>query len=84
MLQQTPKTWNRASRKKESIEKWQQQWDHTSIGSAPKEFFPNIKDRLKTKINLTSNFTAMIAAHGKTKSYLYRFKIIDSPRNAPA
>jgi hypothetical protein len=31
------------------------------------------------KINLTPNFTAMITAHGKTRSYLHRFKIIDSP-----
>jgi len=31
------------------------------------------------KINLTPNFTAMITAHGKTRSYLHRFKIIESP-----
>jgi len=31
------------------------------------------------KINLTSNFTAMITDHGKTRSYLHRFKIIESP-----
>ena len=56
-----------------SIEKWQQQWEHTTNGLAAKEFFPNIKDRLKTKINLTPNFAAMITAHGKTRSYLHRF-----------
>jgi len=57
----------------------QQQRDHTTKGLATKEFFPNIKDRLKTKINLTPNFTAMITAPGKTRSYLHRFKIIESP-----
>jgi hypothetical protein len=31
------------------------------------------------KITLTPNFTAMVTAHGKTRSYLHRFKIIDSP-----
>jgi hypothetical protein len=31
-----------------------------------KEFFPKIKDRLKMKITLTPNFTAMVTAHGKT------------------
>jgi hypothetical protein len=31
------------------------------------------------KINLSPNFTAMVTAHGKTGSYLHRFKIIDSP-----
>jgi len=43
------------------------------------EFFANIKNRLKPKINLTPNFTTMITAHGKTRSYLHRFKIIESP-----
>ena len=46
---------------------WQQQWDHATKGSANKEFFPNIKDRLKMKINLTPNITAMVTAHGKTR-----------------
>jgi len=36
-------------------------------------------DRLKMKINLTPNFTAMVTAHGKTRSYLHQFKIIESP-----
>ena len=31
------------------------------------------------KINLTQNFTAMVTGHGKTKSYLHRFKIIKTP-----
>jgi len=46
---------------------------------ATKEFFPKIKDRLKTKFTLTPNFTAMVTARGKTRSYLHRFKIIESP-----
>jgi hypothetical protein len=32
---------------------------------ATKEFFSKIKDRLKMKITLTPNFTAMVTAHGK-------------------
>jgi hypothetical protein len=28
---------------------------------------------------LTPNFTATVIAHGKTKAYLHRFKIIESP-----
>jgi hypothetical protein len=31
------------------------------------------------KLTLTPNFTAMVTAHGKTRSYLHRFKIIESP-----
>ena len=62
-----------------SIKKWQQLWDNTTKGTATKEFFPKIKDRLKMKITLTPNFTAMVTAHGKTRSYLHRFKMIESP-----
>ena len=40
---------------------------------------PCIKGRLNTKITLTPNFTAFVTSHGKTKSYLHRFKIIESP-----
>jgi len=74
-----PKSEIEHQEREKSIEKWQQQWDHTTKGSATKEFFPNIKDRMKTKINLTPNFTAMVTAHGKTRSYLHRFKIVESP-----
>jgi hypothetical protein len=31
------------------------------------------------KINLSPNFTAMVTSHGKTRSYLHCFKIIESP-----
>jgi hypothetical protein len=31
------------------------------------------------KFNLSPNFTVMVTAHGKTKSHLHRFKIIQSP-----
>ena len=65
--------------REKSIENWQQQWDNTTKGLVTKEFFPNIKDRLKIKINLSPNFKAMVTAHGKTRSYLHRFKIIKSP-----
>jgi hypothetical protein len=31
------------------------------------------------KINLAPTFSAMVTAHGKTRLYLHRFKIIESP-----
>jgi len=34
---------------------------------------------LKIKINLTPSFTAMVTADGETRSYLHRFKTIESP-----
>jgi hypothetical protein len=40
---------------------------------------PNVPYGLKKKINLSPKFTAMVNAHEKTKAYLHRFKIIQSP-----
>jgi len=73
-----PKSEIERQEREKSIEKWQKQWENCTKGSASKEFFPNIKDRLKKKINLTPNFTVMITAHGKARSYLHRFPIIVS------
>jgi hypothetical protein len=53
--------------------------DNTTRGLATKQFFPTIKDRLTNKIKLTTNLTAIITAHGKTKAYLHRIRIIESP-----
>jgi hypothetical protein len=55
------------------------QWDRTTKACTTKDFFPNVKDRLNTKITLTPHFTAFVTSHGKTKSHLHRFKIIESP-----
>jgi hypothetical protein len=33
----------------QSIEKWQTQWEQTTKGLITKQFFPNIKERLKKK-----------------------------------
>jgi hypothetical protein len=45
-----------------------------------KQFYPNIKDRLKQRLKISPNLTAIITAHGKTKAYLHRFNIIESPQ----
>jgi hypothetical protein len=73
-----PKSEIEHQERKKSMEKWQQQWDHTTKGLVTKEFFSHVKGRLKTKINVTPNFTAMTTAHGKTRSYLHRFRIVES------
>jgi ribonuclease HI len=65
--------------REQTMGKWQTQWDGTTKALITKEFFPNIKDRLSTRIHLTPNFTAFVTAHGKTKAYLHRFRIIESP-----
>ena len=58
---------------------WQSEWDSTTKGEITKLYFPKIADRLKLKINMTPNFTTMMTGHGNIKSYLYTYKIIDSP-----
>jgi len=47
-----------------------------------KQFFPNIHDRLKLKINVTPIFAVMVTGHGKTKAYLHQFKIMDHATRA--
>ena len=61
-----------------TIAKWQVQWDATTKGRATKEYLPNVTERLKLKLRLSPKLTAMLTAHGKTKEYLHRFKIIQS------
>jgi len=53
--------------------------DTSTKGRTTQEFFPEVAERLKMKINRTQNFTTMVTGHGKTKSYLHRFKIIETP-----
>jgi hypothetical protein len=45
-----PKSEIKRQERDKGIEKWQKQWENSTKGSANKEFFPNIKDRLKMKI----------------------------------
>jgi len=41
--------------------------------------FPTVEERLKMKIPITREFTAIVTGHGKTKSYMHRFKLTDNP-----
>ena len=62
-----------------SLIKWQSEWDKTTKGQITKDFFPVIQDRLKMKIKVTPTFTTMTTGHGNLKTYLHKFKIIESP-----
>ena len=62
-----------------SVEKWQREWDQTTKGQITKEYFPAVTDRLNMKINITHNFTCMVTGQGNIRSYLHRFKIIETP-----
>jgi len=37
------------------------------------------KSVIKLKINVTPNFTTVVTGHGNIKSYLQKYKILDSP-----
>jgi hypothetical protein len=58
---------------------WQREWDQSPKGLVTKQYFPNIADRLKMKLNLTHNFTLMVTGHGNINSYVHRFKLSDTP-----
>jgi hypothetical protein len=65
--------------KKEGIVKWQSQWESTEKGAICRSFFPSVEQRLKMKLHITPEVTAIVTGHGKTKSYLHRFKLTDNP-----
>jgi hypothetical protein len=44
-----------------------------------KRLLPGGQRQTNMKINLTQNFTAEVTSHGKTNSYLHRFKVIKAP-----
>jgi len=74
-----PKSVVKRELEEESVRKWQRNWTQTTKGSITKEYFPNVEERLKMKVNLTQKFTAIVTGHGKTRAYLHRFKIIEEP-----
>jgi hypothetical protein len=65
--------------KDHSVTKWQSEWGHTTKGAITKSFFSQIAERLKLKINITTNFTTIVTGHGNIKSYLPKYEILDSP-----
>jgi hypothetical protein len=51
-----------------------------SKGAITKFFFPKkITERLKLKINVTPNFTAIVTGRGNIKTYLAKYRILESP-----
>ena len=62
--------------KENEITKWQEQWTSSTRAAVSKLFFPYIKERMKTTIPISAEFTARVTGHGLTRSYLHIFKII--------
>jgi len=50
------------------LTKWQEQWASSTKGAVSKLFLPNIEERMKTRIPISSEFTAMVTSHGITRS----------------
>ena len=51
--------------KKERIRKWQRQWESTVKRALWRSFFPRAEQRIKLKIKITWDFTAIASGHGK-------------------
>jgi hypothetical protein len=56
---------------------WQKEWEECTKTRTTKEFFPKVQNRQKIKIDVTAILTAILRGHGKTRSYLHRFKILE-------
>ena len=65
---------------KESIRKWQCQWEETAKGAITKEFFSSVERRLAVNLNLSPKVTTIMTGHGNIRAYLHRLKIIGSPQ----
>jgi hypothetical protein len=62
---------------KETKLKWQKEWEDCTKAKITKEFFLRVHDRQKLEIDITPILTAMMTGHGKTRTYLHRFKFLE-------
>jgi hypothetical protein len=60
----------------ESIQRWQKEWENCTKAAITKQYFPTVQETLTTKMRVTQNIAAMMTEHGKTGTYLHRFKIL--------
>jgi len=74
-----PKSAIKQDIRKESIRKWQRQWEETTKGVITKEFFPSVEKRLAVNLYLSPKVTKIMTGHGNIRSYLHRLKIMGSP-----
>jgi hypothetical protein len=56
---------------RKGLGQWQRQWSNMEKGAVCRSFFPRLEQRLKMKMPITPEFTALVTGHGKTKSYLH-------------
>lgn len=65
--------------KEEGLIQWEADWANTTKGAVCKKFFPSVRQRMKLRITMSPQLTAIITGHGITRSYLHRFRITDDP-----
>jgi hypothetical protein len=63
---------------KDSVKRWQKEWQNCTKALTTKLFFPSIEERMKKKFKITQNVTEMLTGHGKTRACLHRFKVRDN------
>jgi hypothetical protein len=75
-----PKSYQYHVAAEEAKQKWQAEWITSCKAAATKQYFPSVRDRLGTKLTLTTKLAAVLTGHRKTRAYLYRFKLRDDAR----
>ena len=58
-----------------AVRKWETEWANSTKAADTRKYFLTVRDRLRTKIYLTPKLTVVLSGHGKTRSYLHRFKL---------
>ena len=53
------------------------EWTASNKAAATKQYFPSVQNRLGIKLTLTAKLAAVLTGHGKTRAYLYWFKLRD-------
>src|SRR5271154_2488635 len=71
-----PKAFWSLKNKRCLLNNWQNNWEHSSKGRATFRFVPKVS---YLGIDNTFSLTQFLTGHGNFRSYLHRFKIIDSP-----
>ncbi|XP_052748288.1 uncharacterized protein LOC128200104 [Galleria mellonella] len=64
-----------------SVEAWQTEYSNSSTGSNTKIFLPDVRKAYKIlqKTKFDSVTTHLLTGHGGNRSYLHKYKLIDSP-----
>ena len=76
----TPKSYLCHRAVEEAKQKWQAEWTASNEADQTKQYFPTVQNRLGTKLTLSAKLAAVLTAHGKTRAYLFRFKLRDEAR----